>query len=98
MPVYRETDQNQLGNWSKPLAKCLKTCNTKGVKGKQPMRTTTKAQALEQFRYNWKCDTKGKKMATDSIAKRLAWSYFTDALCKEGYITMKKYESWSNPF
>ena len=33
------------------------------------MRTVTKAQALEQFRYNWKCDTKGTKMATDSIAK-----------------------------
>lgn len=64
----------------------------------QPMRTITKAQALEQFRYNWKCDTKGTKTATDSIAKRLAWSYFTDELCREGYITMKKYESWSNPF
>jgi hypothetical protein len=62
------------------------------------MRSITKAQALEQFRYNWKCDTKGTKMATDSIAKRLAWSYFTDELCKEGYITMKKYESWGNPF
>ena len=70
----------------------------KRVKEIQPMRTITKAQALEQFRYNWKCDTKGTKTATDSIAKRLAWSYFTDALCREGYITMKKYESWSNPF
>ena len=62
------------------------------------MRTTTKAQALEQFRYNWKCDTKGTRTATDSIAKREAWGIFTDQLCREGYITMKKYESWSNPF
>ena len=62
------------------------------------MRTTTKAQALEQFRYNWKVSTKGTQWATDSIAKREAWGCFTDELCREGYITMKKYESWSNPF
>jgi hypothetical protein len=60
--------------------------------------TITKAQALQQFRYNWKVSTKGTKMATDAVAKRLEWSYYTDSLCKEGYITMKKYESWSNPF
>ena len=62
------------------------------------MRNTTKAQALEQFRYNWKVSTMGTQWVTDSIAKREAWSCFTDQLCKEGYITMKKYESWSNPF
>jgi hypothetical protein len=62
------------------------------------MRTITKAQALDQFRYNWKVSTKGTRRATDSIAKREAWSIYTDALCKEGHITMKKYESWSNPF
>ena len=71
----------------------------KGVKGIQPMRTTTKAQALSQFRYNWKVSTlQNPTIKNDSIAKRLAWSYFTDELCREGYITMKKYESWSNPF
>ena len=62
------------------------------------MRTITKAQALEQFRYNWKVETKGTQWATDAVAKRESWNNFTDALCKEGYITMKKYESWSNPF
>ena len=40
----------------------------------------------------------GTKRATDSVAKREAWGIFTDELCREGYITMKKYESWSNPF
>ena len=40
----------------------------------------------------------GTQWATDSVAKAEAWSCFTDELCKEGYITMKKYESWSNPF
>ena len=57
------------------------------------MRTVTKAEALQQFRYNWMA-TK----STDKVAKREAWGIFTDELCKEGYITMKKYESWSNPF
>jgi hypothetical protein len=61
------------------------------------MRSTTKAQALEQFRYNWKCATLSNPQLTNH-AKREEWSYFTDSLCKEGYITMKKYESWSNPF
>ena len=65
----------------------------KRVKGIQPMRTITKAQALQQFKYNWMV-TK----STDKVAKREAWGIFTDELCKEGYITMKKYESWSNPF
>jgi|TARA_B100001093_G_C26607688_1_gene918755 hypothetical protein len=62
------------------------------------MRNITKAQALEQFRYNWKVSTMDTQRATDIIAKAEAWGCFTDQLCKEGYITMKKYESWSNPF
>lgn len=27
-----------------------------------------------------------------------AWNNFTDALCKNGDITMKQYESWDTPF
>ena len=57
------------------------------------MRTVTKAEALQQFRYNWKASG-----STNLVAKREAWGIFTDELCREGYITMKKYESWSNPF
>ena len=45
------------------------------------MRTTTKAQALEQFRYNWKASG-----TTDLVAKREAWGIFTDELCREGYV------------
>ena len=60
---------------------------------------TTKAQALEQFRYNWKVITKQHpRLKNDKVWKREEWSYFTDSLCKEGYITLKQYESWSNPF
>ena len=60
---------------------------------------TTKAAALQQFRYNWKVITKQHpRLKNDTVWKREEWSYFTDSLCKEGYITLKQYESWSNPF
>ena len=60
---------------------------------------TTKAAALEQFRYNWSVITKQHpRLKNDSVWKREEWSYFTDSLCKEGYITLKQYETWSNPF
>ena len=60
---------------------------------------TTKAQALDQFRYNWSVITKQHpRLKNDSVWKREEWSYFTDSLCKEGYITLNQYETWSNPF
>ena len=34
----------------------------------------------------------------DKPAMRFAWGVYTDLLCREGYITMKQYESWSNHF
>ncbi len=34
----------------------------------------------------------------DKPAMRYAWGIYTDMLCKEGYITLKQYESWTNPF
>ena len=59
----------------------------------------TKAQVLQQFRYNWKVATLADpSIKGDKIAKREEWSYFTDMLCKNGDITLKQYESWSNPF
>ena len=60
---------------------------------------TTKAQALSQFRYNWKVATLAKpSLKDDVIAKREDWNNFTDALCKEGYISENQYNNWSNPF
>ena len=59
----------------------------------------TKAQVLDQFRYNWKVATmQDPALKSDKIAKRIAFGDFTDMLCKNGDITMKQYESWSNPF
>ena len=34
----------------------------------------------------------------DTVARDEAWNNFTDSLCKDGRITMKQYETWSNPF
>ena len=60
---------------------------------------TTKAQALEQFRYNWKVACMSSpRLRGDNIAKRESWSNFTDMLCKCNEISMNQYESWTNPF
>ena len=34
----------------------------------------------------------------DKPAMRYAWGLYTDLLCKDGYITMKQYETWTCPF
>ena len=60
--------------------------------------TITKAQALSQFKYNWKVETLRTKWNKDLVAKRESWNNFTDALCKEGYITESQCDRWSNPF
>ena len=60
---------------------------------------TTKAQALSQFRYNWKVATLANpSLKDDVIAKREDWNNFTDMLCKAGDITENQYNNWSNPF
>ena len=68
--------------------------------GKPTMRRHyTKAQVLEQFRYNWKVATlENPSLKTDKIAKRIAFGDFTDMLCKCDEISLKQYETWSNPF
>ena len=93
MTAYHQPKQTSWRTGLTPVDLTPKSCIIKESKQSNPMRSTTKAQALEQFRYNWKASG-----STDSVAKREAWGVFTDALCREGYITMKKYESWSNPF
>lgn len=56
----------------------------------------TKAQALSQFKeFNKDFLTKYKD---DIPAKREAWNNYTDSLCKDGQITERQYNNWSNPF
>jgi hypothetical protein len=55
-------------------------------------RFMTKKEALYQFRINLGV-VKG-----DPIYTRENWNNFTDTLCKGRKITMKQYETWTNPF
>jgi len=34
----------------------------------------------------------------DKTAMRFEWVTYVDGLCRDGLITMKQYETWTNPF
>lgn len=52
----------------------------------------TKKEALAMFKEMYHISK------TDSIANRENFHNFTDSLCKDGDITLKQYENWSNPY
>ena len=54
--------------------------------------TLTKKQVLKLFKDSFII------LKNDSIANRENFHNFTDSLCKNGRITLKQYENWSNPF
>lgn len=54
----------------------------------------TKRDALGYFRQYYATP----ELRGDRVAQREAWSNYTDALCKAGEITLRQYETWSNPF
>ena len=90
-------------SWTKcplPLAFDGITCHTMFIVKQSTMRRHyTKAQVLEQFRYNWKVATmQNPALKGDTIAKREDWNNFTDMLCKCDEISMNQYNNWSNPF
>jgi len=59
----------------------------------------TKKQAIREFReYHLPYIRKTEYNGVDSIKRREAFNNFTDSLCKEGRITQKQYNNWSNPF
>ena len=59
----------------------------------------TKAQVLDQFRYNWKVATlQDRSLKGDVVAKREYWNNFVDMLNKEGYVSNHQAYNWSNPF
>jgi len=53
----------------------------------------TKQQALYNFRHYHHGVIRG-----DVIYTRENWANYTDYLCKRGEITMRQYETWTNPF
>jgi hypothetical protein len=58
----------------------------------------TKADALALFRDQVLPVVKYQYGKGDRVAIREAWNNYTDALCKEGQITMRQYETWVGPF
>ena len=62
---------------------------------------TTKQQAIEQFKYQWKvytlrCKREGKKVT--KLAKVFAWQDYTEFLASDGYITEWQRANWTNPY
>ena len=39
-----------------------------------------------------------KWFGNDKVAIRIAWNDWTDSLCKSNQITLRQYETWTNPF
>ena len=60
---------------------------------KQRRNTMTKLQAIEMFKAGSSNAAHG-----DVIARREEWNDFTDMLCRNGDITDKQYNNWSNPY
>ena len=61
----------------------------------------TKEEALQYFReYILPVikETYEQNGKPDIVARREAWNNFTDALCKDGEITPRQYETWTGPF
>ena len=54
----------------------------------------TKKTALDIFR----SELQNFPLRNDKVAIREAWGIFTDRLCKDRFITMKQYETWTSPF
>jgi hypothetical protein len=61
----------------------------------------TKAQAVAEFRADLlpyvKLRFERDGRGPDYPARREEWNNWTDALCREGRITLKQHESWTHP-
>lgn len=58
----------------------------------------TKKEALAEFRTEIAPAVRKQYGPNDKPAICEAWNNYTDALCKEKRITLKQYETWTNPF
>jgi len=62
------------------------------------MNYLTKAQALQMFRDNIAPMVREEFGRGDVIALREEWNNFTDAMYKDGQISLHQYDTWANPF
>ena len=59
----------------------------------------TKAEPLKLFMFIYKIKAiENGYRRGDEVAKRTEWNDYTDALCKDGLITSKQYDTWDQPF
>ena len=56
----------------------------------------TKAEVVAICRQMFK--ERAEHFKGDAIAQREFFNNYTDALCKDGEITLRQYETWTNPF
>ena len=62
-------------------------------------RNVRKAEALKIYLEQWYIMVEsGTFRITDISAKREGWGIYTDTLCKDGYISLEQYETWTMPF
>tara|TARA_B100000424_G_scaffold149305_1_gene113825 strand:+ start:298 stop:504 length:207 start_codon:yes stop_codon:yes gene_type:complete len=62
---------------------------------------TTKIEAIQQFKYNWKVYTlrcKREGLPVTKLAKVFAWQDYTEFLAADGYITENQRVNWTNPY
>lgn len=57
----------------------------------------TKATALKIFREMVR-EVYDREQRKDVPMLREAWNNYTDSLCKDGRITPRQYDTWTNPF
>jgi len=57
-----------------------------------------KREALRDFRVYELPEVIKQFRANDKPAIRTAWHQYTDALCKDGLITQRQYDTWISPF
>ncbi len=86
------TRPNQLTDCPLTAPQAVFLCHTNSMENKGT-RTMTKREAKANF-----LAVSVEEKLNDKPAMRFAWGVYTDLLCKEGYITMKQYESWCCPF
>ena len=60
------------------------------------MKYLTKREVVETLRELFR--ESPDQFSGDSTAKREAFNDYTDMLCKDGQISVKQYETWTNPF
>ena len=65
---------------------------------KRRYRDMKKREALRDFRVYELPEVIKQFRANDKPAIRTAWHQYTDALCKDGLITQRQYDTWISPF